>query len=66
MAWRTSSYSGPNGNCVALTFLPAAVVVRDSTNPPPAETVAFSRPAFEAFVLAVKQGRFDGDVLRAA
>ncbi|MFF5971835.1 DUF397 domain-containing protein [Streptomyces sp. NPDC012769] len=33
VAWRKSSHSGANSNCVEAGYLPGAVVVRDSKNP---------------------------------
>lgn len=36
--WRTSTYSGGNGDCVEVAGIPTAVLVRDSkasTIPPP-------------------------------
>jgi hypothetical protein len=49
-AWRTSTYSGQNGNCLQVTALSPAVKVRDSKNPgghhlafPPATWRAFTR-----------------------
>lgn len=32
-AWRTSSFSGANSNCVEVVRTPAAVAARDSKNP---------------------------------
>ncbi|WP_158846558.1 DUF397 domain-containing protein [Saccharothrix deserti] len=48
--WRTSSYSGENGNCVAVAF-PAAgpVAVRDSKNPA-GPRLAFPANAWAGFV----------------
>ncbi len=31
--WRTSSYSGQNGNCIQVTSPGPAIAVRDSKNP---------------------------------
>ena len=57
--WRTSSYSGTNGNgCVEVAFLPDAVAVRDTkdrTRPPHRHTPA----AWRVFLSAVRSGRFD-------
>jgi hypothetical protein len=48
--WRTSSYSGENGNCVAVKF-PAAgpVAVRDSKNPDGPQ-LAFQASVWAGFV----------------
>lgn len=53
--WRKSSYSsGGNGNCVEVGF-GAAIGVRD-TKDRAGGTLEFDRPAWTAFVHAVKGG----------
>ena len=56
--WRTSSYSGTNGNgCVEVAFLPDAVAVRDTkdrTRP----ALAVSPTAWSAFLTATRTGGF--------
>ncbi|NEA40204.1 DUF397 domain-containing protein [Streptomyces sp. SID11385] len=57
--WRTSSYSGQGGACVAvatnLAPLTGTVPVRDSKRPE-GDVLAFGRDAFTAFLGAVRQG----------
>ncbi|MBO1420061.1 DUF397 domain-containing protein [Streptomyces sp. FH025] len=60
LAWRKSSYSGPDGgDCieVALASLPGAVPVRDSKDPH-GPALVFPASAWEAFVTAVREGDF--------
>lgn len=52
-AWRTSSYSGGNGQCVEITHQPNVVAVRDSKNPDGGMLV-FTPEKFVAFVQAVR------------
>ena len=52
--WRTSSYSGENGNCVAVKFPTAGPVgVRDSKNPTGPQ-LAFPASAWAGFVKRAK------------
>jgi hypothetical protein len=49
-AWRASSYSGGQGNCVEVAGnIPGLVPVRDSKRPA-GPVLAFSRTAWAAFV----------------
>lgn len=49
-AWRASSYSGGQGNCVEVADgLPAVLPVRDSTRPT-GPVLAFSHHAWSAFL----------------
>ncbi|MBD2829892.1 DUF397 domain-containing protein [Streptomyces globisporus] len=50
-AWRTSSYSAANNECVEVALTPAStwVGVRDSTRPD-AATLIVSPPAFAALI----------------
>ena len=51
--WRTSSYSGTQGNCVEVaTNLPGIVAVRDSKSPA-GGTLVFSAQEWRAFVADV-------------
>ena len=53
--WRTSSYSGGNGDCVQVACLvPHAVSVRDSRDPG-GPGLAFAAGPWKAFTGAVKQ-----------
>ncbi len=58
-AWRKSSYSGGNGNCVEVVAhnLPAAVAVRDSKNPSGSRLVLASEE-WRRFTSTVRAGRF--------
>lgn len=47
--WRTSSYSGSNGNCVQVALGPA-VAVRDSKNTT-GPTLSFNASAWRAFTV---------------
>jgi len=54
-AWRTSSHSGANGNCVQVARpAPGTVAVRDSQDPG-GPRLAFSPGPWVAFTAAVKQ-----------
>jgi hypothetical protein len=54
-AWRTSSYSGANGNCVQVASpAPGAIAVRDSQDPR-GPRLAFSPGPWAAFTATVKQ-----------
>ncbi|MET8558855.1 DUF397 domain-containing protein [Streptomyces sp. NPDC004959] len=57
--WRTSSYSGQGGTCVAvatnLASVTGTVPVRDSKRPE-GDVIAFGRDAFTSFLGAVRQG----------
>jgi Domain of unknown function (DUF397) len=59
LEWRTSTFSGENGNsCVEVAPVPAGVAVRDTKDrgrPPHLH----SATAWRAFVTAVRNGEFD-------
>jgi uncharacterized protein DUF397 len=49
--WRTSSYSGGQGDCVEVADnLPHTVPVRDSKQPPTGPVLAFGHEAWGAFL----------------
>jgi Domain of unknown function (DUF397) len=57
-AWRKSTRSGGQGNCVEIAETPAAVGVRDSKDPS-GPVLVFTRSEWQAFVDGVKAGEFD-------
>ncbi|GAA1275583.1 hypothetical protein GCM10009665_73380 [Kitasatospora nipponensis] len=57
-AWRRSTHSGGNGNCVEVAVpAPATVAVRDSKDPSGPQ-LRFSPAAWDAFAGAAGSGRF--------
>ena len=57
-AWRISSHSGQNGNCVEVARnLPGVVAVRDSKDRG-GPVLAVAAEEWRAFTRAVKAGRF--------
>ncbi|MCZ2525990.1 DUF397 domain-containing protein [Streptomyces sp. SCUT-3] len=58
LAWKKSSYSGANGQCVEVaTPSPTSIAVRDSKNPG-GPALSFSAEAWSAFVADVTGGAF--------
>lgn len=59
LAWRTSSFTGSNGNsCVEVAELPEGVAVRDTKDRSRTPHV-HSAAAWAAFVAGVRTGAFD-------
>jgi hypothetical protein len=55
--WRKSSYSGGQGNCVEVAYMPdTSQAVRDSKDPS-GPVLRFSADSWRTFIGAVKSGR---------
>jgi predicted secreted Zn-dependent protease len=55
-AWRKSTYSGQDGNCVEIaTNLPGIIAVRDSKNPD-GPALSFTHSNWAAFIQGIKTG----------
>ncbi|MEU7831054.1 DUF397 domain-containing protein [Nonomuraea sp. NPDC049129] len=55
--WRTSSFSGSNGQCVQVTFVPDHVAVRDSKDPQ-GPALIFTLDEWAAFLAGARDGEF--------
>ncbi|NJP45060.1 DUF397 domain-containing protein [Actinacidiphila epipremni] len=53
--WRTSSYSGGNGQCVEVASAAEAVAIRDSKDRE-GPALTFTAEAWGAFILGVRAG----------
>ena len=58
--WCKSSYSAMSGNCVEINVSVAGTVLMRNSRKPGGAWLAFSRPAFAAFVADIKAGNLDG------
>jgi len=57
--WRTSSFSGNNGTCVAVATLPDGHIAVRNSNHPDEGIVLFTRAEMSAWISGVKAGEFD-------
>lgn len=57
-AWRRSSTSAGNGDCVEVAFVDDAIAVRDSKHPD-GPILLFTQGEWDAFVGGAKDGEFD-------
>lgn len=58
-AWRKSSFSGSNGECVETASVSdGSIAVRNSNNPT-AGTILFRRAEMSAWIAGCKAGEFD-------
>ncbi|WP_067541272.1 DUF397 domain-containing protein [Nocardia crassostreae] len=58
-AWRKSSFSGPNGNCVEAARLPDGSVAVRNSNDPDAGILLFRKSEMAAWIAGCKAGEFD-------
>jgi hypothetical protein len=59
-AWRTSSFSGANGNCVEVADLHGGGrAVRDTKDRGRGPILLFTSSEWQAFIAGVKAGEFD-------
>jgi hypothetical protein len=61
-AWRKSSHSGYNGNCVELAALAGGGVAMRNSRDPHGPALIYTRSEVAAFLAGIKDGEFD-DVL---
>lgn len=58
--WHTSSFSGKQGNCVQVKWLPGqGVIVRDSKLGDRSGIVRYTEDEWKAFIQGAKAGEFD-------
>ncbi|MDQ4103739.1 MAG: DUF397 domain-containing protein [Actinomycetota bacterium] len=63
-AWKKSSYSNPNGNCVELAALAGGEVAVRNSRRSGGPVQIYARAQITAFVQRVKTGAFDGMIGR--
>jgi hypothetical protein len=58
-AWRKSSHSGYNGNCVELAPLDDGAVAMRNSRDPHGPALVYTRAEIAAFLAGIKDGEFD-------
>jgi Domain of unknown function (DUF397) len=58
IAWRKSTASGNNGDCVEIAFTPGTVFVRNSQDPL-GPRLSFTHSEWAAFLTGARHGEFD-------
>jgi hypothetical protein len=58
-AWRKSSHSGYNGNCVELAALDGGGIAMRNSRDPHGPALVYTRAEIAAFVAGIKDGEFD-------
>jgi len=59
VAWRKSTVSNPNGNCVELAALPDGSVAVRNSRQPEGPALVYTRAEVSAFLAGVRNGEFD-------
>ena len=58
-AWRKSSYSNSQGNCVEFAALADGSVAMRNSRDPQGPALVYTRAEIEALISGVKEGEFD-------